>query len=122
MTWHGLTDDEVIAACEPFSWQTRVTNVLQEVAECDDATAEDRLAALQMLNVYTLSKVLPDNPAIPEYMMWAMLEIAECKKLRRKESVQKMMSERLFACSALLQTMSQFIVAPDTKAEAEAVN
>lgn len=107
--WHGYSDAQVRTIWYQHGWQNRTVTALKTIIECEDAVADVRLGALRQLNYFTIATVLPSDPCMPSYICKAMLAIAECKKEKRRERTGKLMEERLQACTAILETMSQFV-------------
>lgn len=95
-------------------WRTRVVDVLCEIVESPDATTEDRLLALSLLNEGMRSGVLPEDENLPDLAVLVGLHGAMggfsrpwWKRFGLKKR-QKVIADQVMAARFLLLTAGQF--------------
>lgn len=75
--WHGLSWHQWLQLLGYKSWALKVEVTLRKIAACKHADAEDRLAALQLLNGAIDEEAFAPWAGYPEFMRDTMLDIIQ---------------------------------------------
>lgn len=110
-TWHGLTDEQVLATWDLQPWREEIVRGLVRVAICDWMPNGERARALSLLNEGIIAGVLPrsmDYPGFAGRTMFAMLATTSSPSWWRRRGIHRL-TRQLEACEHMLRIAANFI-------------
>lgn len=109
--WHSLNRDQWESLFNKMRWRDRVATTLREVASSPDALHQDRLAALQTLNVAIMDGKLAPDLGYPEFLRDVLLELTNGARRGRwfgRKRRQAELHARLVSAQWVLGTVGEF--------------
>jgi len=119
MSWHGMSEQDILTRWNEYDWQKYVHETLMVIASAPDALVEDRLLAMQLFDTAVAHSLLPADPHFPDFCCRVLLHITRGFTKRGSRRAHRSHGARLAGVRALLRTVANFTpVMPQPKAGA----